>query len=98
MSSDNISAKIEIRHNQAANRFETTQEGYLCVLDYTLHDHLAIFTHTGVPAPVGGRGIAAELVRFGLDTARVQGWRVRPECSYVEAYIRRNPQYQDLLA
>lgn len=87
-----------IHHDTARHRFEWTEEGHHCVLDYILADGVATFTHTGVPAPVGGRGIAAELVRAGLDTARAQGWRVRPLCSYVDAYIRRHPVEQDLLA
>lgn len=87
-----------IRHNTAQHRFEWTEEGHHCVLDYTLADGVAAFTYTGVPAPVGRRGIAAELVQAGLNTARTQGWRVRPVCSYVDAYIRRHPAEQDLLA
>jgi predicted GNAT family acetyltransferase len=86
-----------VRHNEAARRFEWTQEGHLCVMDYVLDGTVASFTHTGVPVPVEGRGIAADLVRAGLETARARGWRVRPVCSYVAAYIRRHPQYQDLV-
>lgn len=87
-----------ITHNQAKSRFEYTEQEMLCVLDYVLHDNLAVFTHTGVPPALGGRGIAADLVRFGLDTARSLGWKIRPDCSYVAAFIERNKQYQDLLA
>ncbi|MBV6273808.1 N-acetyltransferase [Alcaligenaceae bacterium CGII-47] len=87
-----------ISHNAAQHRFEWTEEGHHCVLDYTLADGVAAFTHTGVPVPVEGRGIAAALVQAGLDTARTLGWRVRPVCSYVDAYIRRHPAEQDLLA
>jgi len=87
-----------IRHNEAAHRFEWTEDGLLCVLDYTLNGTVAAYTHTGVPDAVGGRGIAADLVRTGLDTARTRGWRVRPLCSYVAAYIQRHPEYQDLVA
>ncbi|MFT0531271.1 GNAT family N-acetyltransferase [Castellaniella hirudinis] len=87
-----------VRHNAAASRFEVTEDGHLCVLDYVLSGGIAAFTHTGVPAPVGGRGIAADLVRAGLDTARTQGWRVQAVCSYVAAYMQRHPEYQDLLA
>lgn len=85
-----------IRHNESAHRFEWTEDGHLCVLDYVLDDAVASFTHTLVPAAVGGRGIAADLVRFGLDTARTHGWQVRPVCSYVAAFVRRHPEYQDL--
>ena len=88
----------DIRHNEAAHRFEWTEDGQLCVLDYTLSGMTASFTHTGVPDAVGGRGIAADLVRTGLDTARARGWRVRALCSYVAAYVQRHPQYQDLVA
>lgn len=93
MSSD----KREIIHNVAKSRFEYTEEGNLCVLDYVLNGNVVIFTHTGVPPAVGGRGIAADLVRFGLQSARSNGWQVRPDCSYVAAFIKRNAQFQDLL-
>lgn len=87
-----------IQHHESAHRFEWTEEGHLCVLDYVLQESTASFTHTGVPVPVEGRGIAADLVRCGLETARARGWRVRPLCSYVAAYMRKHPEYNDLLA
>lgn len=86
-----------IQHNAAAFRFEYTEDSQLCVLDYSLDGSVAAFTHTGVPSLVGGRGIAADLVRAGLDTARAQGWQVRADCSYVAAYVQRHPEYQDLV-
>lgn len=70
----------------------------MCVLDYVLNGSVAAFVHTGVPAAVGGRGIAANLVRAGLETARARGWTVQPVCSYVAAYIQRHAEYQDLVA
>lgn len=88
----------QIIHNTEKSRFEYTEDGHLCVLDYVLNGSTAVFTHTGVPPAIGGRGIAADLVRYGLDTARSKGWKVRPDCSYVAAFIERNKQYQDLLA
>ena len=87
-----------IVHNPAQCRFEWTEGTSLCVLDYELDDGIMLVTHTGVPEAVGGRGIAADLSRTALDTARANGWRVKPLCSYVAAYIERHPEYQDLLA
>ena len=40
----------------------------------------------------------AELVRAALAHAREQGLKVRPLCSYVQAYMRRHPEVQSLLA
>lgn len=88
-----------IEHNTAEKRFEWLEDGQLCVLDYELHDATMSITHTGVPESVGGRGIAADLARAALDTARAENWKVRPLCSYVAAWMRRQKgAYDDLLA
>ena len=89
--------KVDVIHNSAASRFEATVEGQLCVCQYRMYGRLMMFTHTGVPTALRGRGIAAELVRVALDHARAHGFKVRPDCSYVEAYMRRHPDTQGLL-
>ncbi len=55
-------------------------------------------THTIVPPPIGGRGVAAKLVDALVADAREQGFRIDPQCSYVEALFRRHKEWQDLLA
>lgn len=87
-----------IHHNEDRQRFEFTEDGMLCVLDYELRNGVMAITHTGVPEAVGGRGIAADLSKAALETAREKGWAVRPLCSYVAAYIRRNRQFEDLVS
>lgn len=86
-----------VEHNLDQQRFEWVEDGMLSVLDYQLQNGVMAITHTGVPEAVGGRGIAADLARSALDTAREQGWMVRPLCSYVAAYIRRHKEYEDLV-
>lgn len=87
-----------IIRNAAQGRFETTVDGVLCVLEYRLSDGVMTITHTGVPEAVGGRGIAAALTRFALDTARAEGWLVVPACAYAAAWLDRHAEYADLLA
>jgi len=89
---------VVVAHNAARQRFEATVDGQLCVADYQLRGNVLWMTHTGVPESVGGRGIAAELVRVALAWAEAQGYTVEPSCSYVEVYMRRHPQTQKLLA
>jgi predicted GNAT family acetyltransferase len=88
---------IEIRHNLDENRFQIEAESRLAVLEYKLNADTIVFTHTGVPAELGGRGLGSKLVRAGLDYAREQGLRVHPLCSFVASYIEKKPEYQDLL-
>lgn len=87
-----------IQQNTAQNRFEWTEDQTLSVLDYQLADGVMALTHTLVPKALEGRGIAGDLTKFALDTARAQGWKVDPVCSYASTYIRRHPEYQDLIA
>jgi len=89
---------VAVTHNEARQRFETTVDGQLCVADYQRRGDVVWMTHTGVPGAVGGRGIAAALVRAALEWAEGNGYKVEPACSYVEAYMRRHPETQKLLA
>ena len=89
---------VAVTHNEARQRFEATVDGHVCVCDYQLRGNVMWMTHTGVPSPVGGRGIAAELVRVALAWADAQDHRVQPSCSYVDVYMRRHPETQKLRA
>jgi predicted GNAT family acetyltransferase len=85
-----------VRHDAERRRFETTVDGYDCEIDNRLSGTVMTITHTGDPAPDGGRGIAAEMTRFALETARTNGWKVVPACSYAAAYMQRHPEFDDL--
>ncbi len=78
-------------------RFELHVDGHVCELDYQVVDGRAVFTHTGVPAALQGRGLAAQLVEAGLAWARDERLKVTPACSYVARYIERHPAWNDLL-
>jgi predicted GNAT family acetyltransferase len=81
-----------IDHDSAGQRFSTHVDGLAAVLDYTLAGRVMTITHTDVPPAIGGRGIAAELMREALQAAHGAGWTVIPACSYAAAYMRRHPQ------
>lgn len=92
----------DIQHQPNERRFSTSVDLELCVLDYTLSPtpsgEVMTITHTEVPPPLEGRGIASALMKAALDHAREQGWKVRPACSYANAWMRRHPDYEDLRA
>jgi len=88
---------MHIEHDRAAHRFTAEVDAERAVLDYHLDGHTMTITHTGVPRPIEGRGIAAELVRSALAAARAEGWKVVPACSYAEAYMAKHPdEWADL--
>lgn len=89
---------MQISHQSEAKRFTATVEGHEAQLTYRLGERRLTIDHTGVPAAIGGRGVAGELVRAALDFARSEGLKVVPACSYAAAYIQRHPGYADLVA
>lgn len=81
---------MDVQHNAAAMQFWLEPEpGQRCVLDYQRQGDAVVFTHTGVPPALQGRGLAAQLVAAGLRWADGQQLRVIPACSYVASYLRR---------
>ena len=88
--------KLEITHNPAENRFEAWIDGQLAKLDYMEDGDTLVMMHVGVPYEFRGHGVAGRITQVGLEYAKGKSLRVIPMCSYVAAYIRRNPQYVEL--
>ena len=88
--------KLVVTHNPSENRFEALIDGHLAKLDYLEDGATIVMTHVGVPYELRGHGIAGKITQAGLEYARSMSLRVIPMCSYVAAYIRRNPQYAEL--
>lgn len=88
---------LEVINNPEKKRFEIKVGDHLAKAEYILTKTRIIFTHTEVPPALEGQGIGARLARFGLDYARQNQLQVMPLCPYIAAYIRKHPEYQDLL-
>ncbi|MCU1405490.1 MAG: N-acetyltransferase [Glaciihabitans sp.] len=56
-----------------------------------------VFTHTEIDSAYAGRGLASALVRFALDDVRSRGKRVVAVCPMVNAFLAKNPDYNDLV-
>lgn len=89
---------IEVRDNPDGSRFEAMVDGVLALAAYRLEGERICFTHTEVPAALGGRGIGSALIGAALAAARERGLKVVPQCTFVAAYMQRRPETQDLLA
>jgi predicted GNAT family acetyltransferase len=87
-------ASLNVTQNSAENRFEIAIDDAVAFAEYRLAGRTIIFTHTEVPPIFEGQGIGSRLVKGALDAAVEQGLRIEPQCPFVEAYIRRHPEYQ----
>ncbi|MDT4997198.1 MAG: uncharacterized protein QOD45_1266, partial [Pseudonocardiales bacterium] len=55
------------------------------------------FIHTEISPEFGRRGLASELIRAALDSARTRGLQVQPFCPFVRGFIAKHPDYRDLV-
>jgi len=85
-------------HNAAEERFELRIGGELCLLNYRRSAGTLLIYHTEVPPPFEGRGLAERMTRAALDFARSENLQVEPRCSYAVYFMRKHPEYDDLLA
>ncbi len=57
-----------------------------------------VATHTIVPREIGGQGVAARLVDALVADAKEHGFKIVPQCSYVEKKFDENPDWSDVRA
>ncbi|MBC7300488.1 MAG: N-acetyltransferase [Nocardia sp.] len=90
-----------LEHNVADTRYEIYHDDVLAgYADYAEREDTKVrdFHHTMTFPEFRGRGVAAEVVQFGLDDARKNGYKIIPTCWYVEKYVGEHPEYADLVA
>jgi uncharacterized protein len=87
-----------VRDNPARSRFEMDVNGDVAVANYRLSPGVIDIRHTEVPDEFSGRGLGTTLIQGTLDIVRARGLKVVPSCAFVAAFIRKHPEYRDLLA
>lgn len=64
---------------------------------YRRHGGRLVFIHTEIDDAFEGQGLGSKLARAALDDARAHGLRVVPQCPFIAEWIRRHPDYADLV-
>jgi predicted GNAT family acetyltransferase len=89
-----------VTDNPSASRYEmyvgTELAGFV---QYKLpqHDSVISLVHTEIEPAFQGKGLATHLARFSLDDARKRGLAVLPFCPYINSWIKKHPEYTDLV-
>jgi len=86
-----------VHDNIALHRYELETADGVAFLDYRRRDGIIVLVHTQVPEPLRGRNLASILARHALDAARAEGRRVVVRCPFVAAWVRRHPDYEDII-
>lgn len=84
--------------NADEQRFELPVEERVAFINYRITGDAIVMAHTEVPQELEGQGVGSALVQGALDLARQRHQHVVPSCPFVSAYIRRHPDYLDLVS
>lgn len=90
-------SNLQVRKNEEKNRFELTIAGHTALVEYVEMGKKIIYTHTEVPEAFKGQGLGTKLAQAVLDYAREHDLKVMPLCPFIAAWIRRHPEYRDLV-
>jgi len=85
------------RDNEAASRFELGIDGAIAFVTYRKSPGAITLEHTEVPPELGGKGIGSKIARATLDAVRPQGRKLTVECEFIQSYMSKHPEDNDLL-
>jgi predicted GNAT family acetyltransferase len=86
-----------ITDNAARSRYELDVDGKIVFANYRRVGSTLHIPYVEAPPSLRGTGAAGRLMRGMMETARAEGLKVVPICSYASAWIRRHREYHDLL-
>ena len=88
----------EVIHEKENERFVIHADGRETYIEYTMNENEINLYHTYTDPGLRGKGLAAHVVRAAFEFAKENNLKVVPTCSYVQAFIKRNDEYSELIA
>ncbi len=67
------------------------------IMTYRAQPAGLVLQHTEVRDEFEGHGLASRLIHEALDDIRARGLQLVPQCPLVAKYIRKQPEYADLV-
>ncbi len=87
-----------VTFDEERRRYEIFSEDELAgFAEYADRGDYLDFHRTVIYERFGGQGLAGQVVRHALDDVRAHGKKIKPTCSFVDGFIKKNPEYQDLV-
>ena len=87
---------ITVTHDEAHHRYQALIDGEVAgTAHYRAREHKD-FWHTEVKPEFEGKGVGSELAKAVFDDLRTRGEKAVIECPFLQAYLKRHPEYADL--
>lgn len=93
----------EFRDVRSEQRFEqgfTAPDGEIRTVfaEYAAQGQTRIILHVEADPALRGTGAAGRFMQALSEHARAEGLKLAPRCSYAVAWLKRHPEFRDVLA
>jgi uncharacterized protein len=87
-----------LQDNTHAGQYEMKVDGQTVFARYRRAEGVLTILWVEAPEALRGTGAAGRLMKLVAAEARAEGLRIVPVCGYAAAWLRRSPEYRDLVA
>jgi predicted GNAT family acetyltransferase len=84
--------------NDQLSHIELTVDGYTAFIKYKLIGNKLFLIHTEVPEELKGKGVGSVIVEKTLGFAREKGYTIVPICPFVQAYLKKHPEWGEIIS
>ena len=84
--------------NPASGRLELDIDGTTAFIEYKLSQQTLYLIHTEVPPAFEGKGVGRAIVEKALQYAKENNYKVAPRCAFVQSYLKRHEEWNDIVA
>jgi predicted GNAT family acetyltransferase len=88
----------KLKVNAALHRLELETEGSIAFIEYKLTRDTLFLIHTEVPPALKGKGAASAIVQKALQYAKDNNYKIVPICPFVQSYLKRHKEWNDIVA
>jgi len=92
-------SNVQVVHIPENSRYEIHVDGEVAGFTEAKErdDDVLVFPHTLIEDEFEGQGLGSVLVTGALDDVRRHGVKIEVTCPYIRHFLRKHPEYKDLL-
>ncbi|MBS1600903.1 MAG: N-acetyltransferase [Bacteroidetes bacterium] len=90
--------ELKLKVNEELHQLELEIEGHIALIKYKIDGQHLFLIHTEVPAELRGKGAGNAIIEKALHYAKDKGYKIIPICPFVQAYLKRHPDWNEIVA
>jgi len=88
---------LQLKVNEDLKQLELNIDGYAAFIKYKISGDRLFLIHTEAPIELQGKGAGSAIVEKAMEYAGDKGYKIVPLCPFVRAYLKRHPEWNDLI-